>query len=108
MRDQDIPVKKLSPSQKRQLNSLVRAVKSNNNIEGGKFKVTVKPKDEMAKYKERTAKLSLPARFGLYKTPTKDVPKFTDIELEDPPFLPDSTSSRFARNPNHKVRSIFD
>ena len=63
----------------------------------------------MNDYSCKTSKLTLPQRFGIYRTPTKDVPKTTEIELEDPEdnFI-DSTSSRLARNPNHKVRGIFD
>lgn len=52
----------------------------------------------------KTTQLTLPQRFGMYKTPTKDVPKTTQIELDDPPFNP----SPRQLDPNHKVRGIFD
>ena len=77
-------VKKMSHSQIRQLKSLVKAIKSNRGIEDGKFKVTVNPIKEMEQYKERITQLTLPHRFGMYKTPTRGVPKTTEIELEDP------------------------
>lgn len=44
----------------------------------------------------------------MYKTPTKDVPKRTEVELEDPPFNVSEALSILERNPNHKVRGIFD
>lgn len=50
-----------------------------------------------------TTQLTLPQRFGLYKTPTKGVPKTTTIELDDPPFNPSPRQV----DSNHKVRNIF-
>jgi hypothetical protein len=69
----------------------------------------VNPEYEIENYQTGMTQLTLPHRFGLYKTPTKDVPKTTEIELENPEdnFI-DSTSSRMTKNPNHKVRGIFD
>lgn len=60
---------------------------------------SVQETDELA-----TAKLTLPHRFGMYRTPTKDVPRITDIEIDEPPFEPTERTS----DPNHKVRNIFD
>ena len=89
--------------------TLARAVRYNHKLPAVMCKIDIDDvEQELENYGCKTTQLTLPQRFGMYKTPTKDVPKFTDIELEDPPFFPDSTSSQFARNPNHKVRSIFD
>lgn len=91
-----------------ELTDLANAVRFNHNKDDFDLKCILNPDRELKKYSTGITQLTLPHRFGLYKTPTKDVPKTTEIELEDPPFFPDSTSSRLARNPNHKVRSIFD
>ena len=89
--------------------TLTRAVRFNHEISDIKSKVFIDSvEQELNDYSCKISKLTLPQRFGLYRTPTKDTPKITEVELEDPPFLPDSTSSRLASNPNHKVRSIFD
>ena len=85
---------------------LAKAIRFNHN-KTGKLNVMVDPDYEIENYKNGMTQLTLPHRFGLYKTPTKDVPKTTEIELEDPPFNMDSTSSILANNPNHKVRNIF-
>lgn len=88
---------------------LTRAVRFNHKLSDVTCKIDiVSVEQELEQYSCKASQLTLPARFGMYKTPTKDVPKTTEIELEDPPFSPDSTSSRLAKNPNHKIRSIFD
>ena len=79
-----------------------------NHDKDGQFKAILDADKELNHYDVGITQLTLPQRFGLYKTPKKDIPKVTEVELDDPPFNPDSTSSRLARNPNHKVRSIFD
>lgn len=89
------------------MKNIVKAT-SFNHDKDGQFKAVLDPDKELTHYDTGITQLTLPHRFGLYKTPTKDIPKTTKVDLEDPPFFPDSTSSRFARNPNHKVRSIFD
>lgn len=89
------------------MKNIVKAV-SFNHDKDGQFKAVLDPDKELTHYDTGITQLTLPHRFGLYKTPTKDIPKTTKVDLEDPPFFPDSTSSRLARNPNHKVRSIFD
>ena len=92
-----------------ELKELSKAVKFNHNISGnGSFSLSVYSEEELERYKVGMTQLTLPQRFGMYKTPTKDVPKTTKIELEEPKnnFV-DSTSSILAKNPNHKVRGIF-
>lgn len=89
---------------------LTRAVRFNHKISEIKSKVSIDSvEQELNDYSYKTSKLTLPQRFGMYKTPTKDVPKTTEIELEDPKnnFI-ESASSILARNPNHKKRSIFN
>ena len=88
---------------------LTRAIRFNHKIIDIKTKLSIEdPKGELNAYSEKTTQLTLPARFGMYKNPTKDVPKTTKVELDDIPFFADSDSSRLARNPNHKKRSIFN
>ena len=49
-----------------------------------KLNVMVNPDYEIANYQTGMTQLTLPHRFGMYKTPTKDVTKTTEIELDDP------------------------
>ena len=104
----------MSPEERKKeidrLRKLPKAIKFNHNKDSvGSFKAKVNTDKEIEHYEMGPTQLTLPQRFGLYRTPTKDVPKTTEIELEDPSehFI-DSTSSRLAKNPNHKVRGIFD
>jgi len=91
-----------------ELKSIAKAVRVNHEKGDSDIKCILNPDKELEVYNTGITQLTLPHRFGLYKTPTKNISKFTALELDDPPFLPDSTSSRLARNPNHKVRGIFD
>lgn len=87
--------------------TLTRAVRFNHKISDIKCKLFLDNVDEeLEAYSYKTSKLTLPQRFGLHKTPTKDVPKTTEIELEDPLDNLDSTTHGNS-NPNHKVRPIF-
>jgi hypothetical protein len=86
---------------------LAKAIRFNHN-KTGKLNVMVDPDYEIEKYQIGMTQLTLPHRFGMYKTPTKDVPKRTEVELEDPPFNVSEALSILERNPNHKVRGIFD
>lgn len=90
-----------------QMTLLEKSIRFNHDKDD-KFVVMVDPDYEIENYQTGMTQLTLPHRFGMYKTPTKDVPKTTEIELEEPKdsFI-DSTSSRLAKNPNHKVRGIF-
>jgi hypothetical protein len=113
MQKRDVPkVKKLTDSQKRQLNTLVRAIRFNRGLdESTDFKVSVVPNLEVSQYRLGMTQLTLPQRFGLYKTPTKGVPTTTMVELDNPSneLLDESSVSEFVKNhPNHKVRGIFD
>lgn len=92
----------------RKLNELKKSIRFNHDIGNEKCKVIVNPDNERKHYGTGAAQLTLPHRFGLYKTPTKNVPKKTKIELEDPTFNIGGKPSILERNPNHKVRSIFD
>ena len=77
----------------------------NHRISDAKRKVSIYSVDqELNDYACKTSKLTLPHRFGMYKTPTKGFNKTTEVELEDPPFNLDSTYSDLA---DHKVRGIF-
>ena len=83
---------------------LTRAVRFNHKIPNVKFKLfSGDAESELEKYSYKATQLTLPHRFGLAKTPTKDVPKTTPIELDDPPFNP----SPRQMDSNHKVRGIF-
>ena len=89
--------------------TLTRAVRFNHKISDIKYKLFLDNVDgELEAYSCKTSKLTLPHRFGMYKTPIKDVPKTIEIELEDPPFNVSEALSIMERNPNHKVRGIFD
>ena len=94
----------------KRLKLLAKSIRFNHDKgEGGSFNAIVNPDKEIEHYEMGATQLTLPQRFGMYKTPTKDVPKFTDIKLEDPSSTLDSTSSSILeKNPNHKVRGIFD
>ena len=87
---------------------LARALKHNHSMESESFAMSnVFPFKEIMRYLnpiENVTQLTLPHRFGMYKTPTKGFNKTTEVELEDPPFNLDSTYSTLA---NHKVRDIF-
>lgn len=91
-----------------ELKSIAKAVRVNHEKGDSDIKCILNPERELEMYNMGITRLTLPHRFGMFKTPTKDVPKFTDVQLEDPPFHPESTSSRLAGNPDHKVRPIFD
>ena len=67
----------------KQMNLLAKAICFNHDKDGN-FHVMVNPDYEIANYQTGMTQLTLPQRFGLYRTPTKDVPKTTEIELEDP------------------------
>lgn len=47
--------------------------------------------------------MSLPGRFGMYKSKKEDAEEKLDIDPEDPPFNPNQRQM----DPNHKVRGIF-
>lgn len=100
--------KPLTSSQSRQITSLIKAVKTNHGIGKGRYVIRVKPSEEIKKYKERITQLSLPHRFGMYKSLKKGMNKRTDIELEIPT-IQDNTDGPGGNNkPNHKRRCIFD
>lgn len=85
----------------------MKAVKFNHNIsDGTKFKIKVKNiQAEIEEYSHRVAKLSLPNRFGMYKTPAKaKAEKIEDLELEEP----STEEHEVIPDPNHKKRGIFD
>ena len=86
----------------KRLKLLVKAI-SFNHDKSGKIDAIINPDYEIEQYRQRAARLSLPKRFCMYKTPIKDVPKKEDCSeiLEEPSVQVDSTYS-------HKVRSIFD
>lgn len=93
----------------KKLFELPKAIRFNHNLSAsGKLKAIANSNKELDNYEVGITQLTLPQRFGLYKTPTKGVPKTTKVDLENPPSFPDSASSQLAENPNHKVRSIFD
>ena len=64
-------------------NTLIEAIKFNTQKTNG-FKVICDKESQLKKFALGPTQLTLPHRFGMYKTPTKDVPKTTKIELEDP------------------------
>ena len=66
-----------------QMTLLEKSIRFNHDKDG-KFVVMVDPDHEIENYQTGMTQLTLPHRFGLYKTPTKDVPKTTEIELDDP------------------------
>ena len=89
-----------------QMKSLVDAVKSNHNLQGS-FITCVNPMDEMRMYMDRTACLTLPHRFGMYKSLKHNAKFDKEMKLDDPNKQADSSSSSLVDNPNHKRRSIF-
>ena len=96
----------LTESQSRQLASLVKAVKFNHGIGSGKYIIRVNPSEEIRKYKERIAQLTLPNRFGMYKGLTNRAKYDPNIVLEEPKTQLDSTSYE-KPDQDHKVRPIF-
>lgn len=89
-----------------ELNLLIKAVRYNHNKGNKPFNAIVNPDVEIELYQSRIARLSLPHRFGMYKSlPNNARPM--DIELEEPGKMPDSTSHG-NQNPNHRKRGIFD
>ena len=97
-------IKPLSPSKERQLLSLMKAVKSNHDIQGSNFRLIVTPTKEIEEYKQRITQMSLPKRFGMYKTSKTYQPK-TKTEVEIPEPNPDS---EYTPPEGHKTRPIFD
>lgn len=91
----------------RKLNELKKSIRFNHDIGNEKCKVIVNPDKERKNYGTGATQLTLPHRFGMYKTPMKDVPKITKTELEDPMSKIGDMSSILERNPDHKVRGIF-
>ena len=86
---------------------LVKAIKFNHDIPDGRtFRIKVKDVEkELDEYEHRAAKLSLPHRFGMYKTPAKaKAEKIEDLELEEP----STEEHEVIPDPNHKKRGIFD
>ena len=70
--------------------TLTRSVRFNHKISDIKCKIDIDDVgQELEAYACKTTQLTLPQRFGLYKTQTQNVPKTTKVELEDPPFHPD-------------------
>lgn len=72
----------------------------------GNFKVICNMNNQLEKYESRIAKLSLPHRFGMYKSLKNNAKVDDSVELETPKTQIDSTYSSLT-NPNHKIRSIF-
>lgn len=69
----------------KKLFELPKAIRFNHNLPtSGKLKAIANLDKEIDNYEVGTTQLTLPHRFGMYKTPAKDVPKTTKIELEDP------------------------
>ena len=88
---------------------LIECVRYNYGIEDEELRVFIVPEDEIDRYKNRQvrlAKLSLPGRFGLCKTPVKNrKATVEDIELEAPAVeyaIEDSV-----QDGDHMKRSIF-
>ena len=73
----------------------------------GNFKVICNMDNQLEKYESRIVRLSLPHRFGMYKT-QMDMPKTTEVELDTPCEEPmeDSTIER-EDGKTHRVRGIF-
>ena len=61
---------------------------------------------ELREYSLKISRLSLPHRFGMYKSLKNNAKIDDSVELETPKTQIDSTYSYLA-NPNHKIRSIF-
>ncbi len=92
----------MSQSQLEQLKYLFEAVQYNYDLPDN-FIVVVNPLEEIEIYNQRLTKMSLPGRFGMYKSTKKDAEEKLDIDPEDPPFNPNPRKV----DPNHKVRDIF-
>ena len=88
------------------MDTLVRAVRTNHDITDEIAKLWVDDKFEIETYKNRIAHLTLPYRFGMYKRLKNRAEYNPDIVLEDPEPQLDSTSSENI-DKNHKVRPIF-
>ena len=91
-------------------NKLVKALRYNYKTlsERPSFRMKVKhPDKELERYEQRVAKLSLPQRFGMYKTKVQQAEDAPKEKLETPPTEAANEEKIAEKNPNHKVRSIF-
>ena len=89
----------------KEIETLFSAMRFNHNKENSNsVKCLVNPDKEIKHYGLGPTQLTLPHRFGMYKTPTKDAKKTTQLDVEVPEFEPTERNA----NPNHKVRNIFD
>ena len=86
--------------------TLIKAIRFNTE-KTGSFKVLCNKENQLEKYRLGMTQLTLPARFGMYRNQTRNLPKKTEVELEDPSDMPASSSSSLI-DPNHKRRNIFD
>ena len=85
-----------------QMEYLFEAVKYNHDLPDN-FITIVNPLEEIDLYNQRLTKMSLPGRFGMYKSKKEDAEEKLDIDPEDPPFNPSPRQV----DPSHKVRGIF-
>lgn len=86
----------------KKMSDLVKAVRFNHD-KSGKLRAVVNQEKEIEKYMLAITQLSLPHRFGMYKT-LKNNAKKKKIKLKVPKTdIPDEHQS----DPNHKVRPIF-
>ena len=92
----------------KRLKLLAKAIRFNHD-KSGSFKVMVDPDHEIDLYKQRITQLTLPARFGMYKTP-RNFPEKTPVDVEDPISQSSSSSSNIpdsSKDSSHKTRPIF-
>ena len=99
----------LESQKMKQMFDLAKAIRFNHD-KSGSFKVMVDPDHEIDLYKQRITQLTLPARFGMYKTP-RNFPEKTPVDVEDPTSQSSSSSSSnlpdSSKDSSHKTRPIF-
>lgn len=100
-------MKEMSEEKSKELDELIEAVKFNYNIRENNFILEAfVPEEELDLYRSRITHLTLPRRFGMYKTQTKNVKaKEESFEAEEPETTIDK--DYMETNKDHRIRPIF-